>query len=52
MTNVVNHEQGGRMPYKTPTLTTYGDIRTITLAGGNTGNLDGAAFGAKSTLKL
>ncbi len=35
-----------KKPYRTPELLSYGDIRLITMANGNMGNLDGAtSFG-------
>lgn len=38
-----------RRPYRAPSLTVYGDVRTITRTVGNKGNLDGGAFGAKTS---
>lgn len=35
-------------PYAPPKIVIYGDIRTITQAVGNKGNLDGGAFGLKT----
>ena len=35
-----------KKPYRSPELTTYGDIRTITQANDNSGNPDGPAGGS------
>jgi hypothetical protein len=40
---------GTKLPYKTPVLSEYGDLRQITLAVGNMGAKDGATKGKMKT---